>query len=515
MGLTCSSTSFAIVVRLDRRRELSINFASDLTSAALQKRSVRGAAITFVTQMIRFILRLAAQILIARLLIPSDYGLIAMAAPFVGLLQLVSELGLTQAVVQSDKLRPTEINTLFWFTLAINTLVGIGIMTFSPLISLLYREPRLITVCLVLGLLFPITGASALPFALLNRQMYFERLAIIETTSPLVSLVVGLLTAKIGWGYLALLTASAAEGIYVTALLFTLCFWRPQWPDFDKRAITLIKTGGQLTVFNLAQYVTSTADNLAVAIFNGTTALGLYDRGYKMVAQPLAQIMTPAHRVVLPLLSRQLRSEGNYRKSYLSILQTLLMCATPPLLFLLFFSPEITIYLLGKRWASIWPIISWLCFGGLASVVYSSTSWLFVSQGRARKQMLYGVLTSSISMFGFMAGLPWGPDGVAAGAGISFFFISTPLACWGATQEGHVSPIHIIDIVLPALVAAVIMGVVCVLYRFTISASSDPTFLILEAPASTMIFFAALFCFQDYRSLTSRLWRLRHQLLWV
>src|SRR5207244_3764933 len=120
-----------------------------------------------------------------------------------------------------------------------------------------------------------------------------------------------------------------------------------------------------------------------------------------------------------------------YRSAYLRLLQLLILLIAPGILWFLFTGTEVASFLLGPRWIGIGPVMSWLCLGGIASLVYSTTFWLFVSQGRAKEQLRYGWITCAISIIGFASGLPWGPVGVAAGAGISFAFVSTPLTCWG------------------------------------------------------------------------------------
>jgi PST family polysaccharide transporter len=136
------------------------------------------------------------------------------------------------------------------------------------------------------------------------------------------------------------------------------------------------------------------------------------------------------------------------------MLELVFVLITPGLLFGIFMAGPLMLVLLGPKWTGIAPVVGWFCFGALASPLYSSTFWLFTSQGRMNKLLRYGLITSVVSVIGFAAGLSWGPAGVAAGAGLSFFIFAVPIACWGATRSGPVKAIDLARALIPIVAAA-------------------------------------------------------------
>jgi PST family polysaccharide transporter len=170
---------------------VSPDLTDEIEAGSLKRRSIRGGAATFVAQGVKFLIRFTAQIAIARLLVPADYGLIAMVAPLLGLLQLVGDLGLGQAVLQRQNISQEEVSGLFWIGLAVNFCVAIVVAAFSPLLAWVYSEPRLVMVSIALAALMPISGLATLPQALLMRNLRFGALAFLDILPPAVGLISG------------------------------------------------------------------------------------------------------------------------------------------------------------------------------------------------------------------------------------------------------------------------------------------------------------------------------------
>ena len=188
----------------------------------------------------------------------------------------------------------------------------------------------------------------------------------------------------------------------------------------------LVVSGGHFTLFNLAQYITTSFDNILIATTLGAVPLGLYDRAYKTVTLPFGQLLAPVDRIAVPLLVRLLPEPQRYKRAYLSMLELVLVLIAPGLMFGIFMAEPLMSILLGPKWTGIAPIVSWFCFGALASPIYSSTFWLFVSQGRTDKLLRYGLLTSLVSVIGFAAGLPWGPASAPPALDCPFSFSRFP-----------------------------------------------------------------------------------------
>lgn len=474
---------------------------------ALRRRSVHGTAATFVSQGCRAAVKLAGQIVIARLLVPADYGLVAMVAPILSLTYLMGELGLGQAVIFEPDITPADVSALFWFSLALNLALAAGLALLSPAIAWLYHEPRTIPITLVLAALLPVSGLAVQPTALLNRHMRFVALAALDVVPSGLALIVGAAAAWSGWAYWSLVAFAITETLATVLLAWPLCGWRPGRPGFDPRARRLIRVGLHITGYNLAGYATASCDNILLGATRGSGPLGLYDRGCKLVVQPVTQLTTPIGRVAVPLLTRLRPDPGRYKRTYLDMLRVMLLLVTPGVLFAMVMAQPLMLFLLGPRWAGVAPVFAWLCLGGLASPLYASTFWLFTTQDRTRRQTVYVALTSVISVISFIAGLPWGPVGVAAGAGLSMLLLSTPLICRGATKEGLVTTADLAVALVPFAIAGLATSGGLVVARAHLALGSFGT-LLTASVLSYAMFIGMLSCLPSGQPVIRRAWHL-------
>src|SRR5215469_14037543 len=251
----------------DRADAMAGNFSPDLEQlgtghadsdiGALKRHSVQGSAMTFAAQGLKFLVKIATQILIARLLVPADYGLVAMVAPILALSYLMGDLGLGQAVIIQRDITSAEISSLFWFGLLLNCSLAAGLMAISPGIAWLYHEPRTMPITLISASLLPVSGLAAQHMALLNRHMRFTALAVLDVAPPALGLAAGLAAARSGWGYWSLIAAAVAETLAMVVLAWSLSDWRPQRPTRALRVGRLIRVGSHITGYNLAGYATT------------------------------------------------------------------------------------------------------------------------------------------------------------------------------------------------------------------------------------------------------------------
>jgi PST family polysaccharide transporter len=312
-------------------------------------------------------------------------------------------------------------------------------------------------------------------------------------------------------GYWSLVIGTASESAVGVILVWPLSTWVPHRPAPNKSMWALVRVGGHITGYNAAQFLTTTVDNILLSLVWGETPLGLYDKGYKIVTQPIVQALAPINRISIPLLVRLLTDPDRYKATYFGILRLTLLILSPAIIFILVFSKPMVLFLLGSQWSSIRPIVSWLCVGAFASPVYTSTYWLFVSQGRVADQLRFAMITSVISVGSFVAGLPWGPAGVAAGAGLSFVLLSTPAMCWGATRVGPIRSMDIARAIVPFPIAG--LPTAALLFALaTYVPMPDRISLPLGFLSSYTAFFVILLGFPSGRRIVSDALKLRRLL---
>lgn len=437
---------------------------SDPDFVGLKHRSVDGAVATAASQGVKFLLSFLSQIWLARLISPEEYGLVAMVAPILAFIGILSDLGIGTALVQQKSINQAQMSSLFWLNAVLSLVVSVVLVAISPAVGLLYHEPKTIAITIAMAGLFFVGSLGIYPAAILTREMRLAARAVIECIASFVGLMIGVLTAKGGWGYWSLIyfqAASTATGLLIT---WWVAHWLPSRPRWDRSVGHIIRFGSSLTLSNVAVYFSMSADNMIVGAVNGKVALGLYDKAYRLVAGPLMQLSAPIGRVAIPLLSRLNGDPARYASAFKRMVQLPNLFCMPGLICGICLAPQLVHVFLGPTWSAISPVFSWVCVGGLASTVYGSASWLFTSQGRGRDQMTWSVITSLISILSFVIGIRWGAVGVASVAGVGFLLVQTPLIVRAATRIGPVSAMFVIKAIMPLMVSFVITAPTVYLY---------------------------------------------------
>jgi len=213
-------------VESDQERFLRV----DHLSADLRGRSVRGGAVTLSSQGAKFLLTLVSMAILARMLAPEDFGLIAMATVVIGFTSVFKDMGFSMATVQSPDIRHAQASTLYWLNVAASVVITIVTAAVAPLLAWFYKEPRVTAVTVALAATILFGGLGIQHQALLRRQMRFGALAFAEVASLVLATLAAVASALAGFGYWSLVVLNVAREIANTAAVWILCGWRPGSP---------------------------------------------------------------------------------------------------------------------------------------------------------------------------------------------------------------------------------------------------------------------------------------------
>jgi O-antigen/teichoic acid export membrane protein len=430
------------------------HFRTDHLKNDLGGRSTRGGAVTLAAQGVRFGIRMASTIALARLLTPRDYGLIAMVAILVDFVSMFQHMGLSTATVSWSEINHRQVSTLFWVNTVLSAAIMIAVVSFAPLLAWFYHEPRLIgiTACYAVAIFF--TGLNVQHEALLSRQMRFGAIAAIEITAIVVGLIVAVGAAWYGAGYWALVINQLVMTLATVVGVWATCRWRPGLPSRNSGVRSMLSYGGNLTGYNITNYFARNLDNLLIGRFWGAYQLGVYSRAYQLLLMPMNQINNPLVAVAVPALSRLHDSPDRYRSAYLKILEKIAMVTMPGIIFMIAMSDWLVLLMLGPQWGEAARIFMLLGIAAVIQPVTRTVPWLFTTQGRTREMFKWGFVGSGIAVVSIVAGLPWGPTGVAASYAATDLFVSTPLLLWYMGRRGPVRAGDVYRTILPSVCAS-------------------------------------------------------------
>lgn len=377
--------------------------------------AARGTGVTLLTQALRTLLLFGSMVALARLLVPEDFGLVAMVAAVIGIADLVRDFGLSLAVMQSPTLSDDERTNLFWANLGFGVGCTVVAVAATPLIVLGYGEERLTPIVLSLAAVFTISGFTTQYRAGLARDMRYKALGLTDVTAQAVSIAVAVALAATGAGFWALVAQQITAAVVSAALCVRLGGW---WPGLPRRATSIrrfLRFGGGVFGTQSITYVTKNVDNVAIGAALGAGPLGLYSRGYQLMMMPLNQVNAPMTQVALPVLSRVQQDDERFL-AYLQKAQ-LVACYLTATLFAVAtgLADPIVRVLFGPVWLDVVPIFAVLAVGGLFRAVAQIAYWAYLARGLAGSLLRQRLVTGPISIALILAGLPWGVVGVAAG----------------------------------------------------------------------------------------------------
>lgn len=398
-------------------------FSTEHLHADLKGRSVRGGVLTLTSQGAQFVMQSVSTVVLARLLTPADFGLVAMVVAITGLGQAFADLGLSEATIQHPDINHDQVSNLFWVNVAIG--LGLTILTASlgPLLAWFYHEPRLRAITYVVSVTFLIGGLRVQHDALLQRNMRFLALAIRDISAYAVAVPVAIVLALRGAGYWAIVALPLMLNLVLMTLSWVMARWIPGLPRRNAGIRHLISFGGNVAASYLTFSFTRSADSILIGWYWGAGPLGLYSRAMNLLLLPVRQLGAPGRRVAVPAFSRLQDDPDRLARSYLRT-ANLIMWITAPIFGFLFVAATPVIALtLGHQWREAGPVFQLLAIFALGQLLYESVIWLFVSRGQSKRLFKLVLILCPITVFSYAIGLPFGIKGVALSGALGMLLV--------------------------------------------------------------------------------------------
>jgi PST family polysaccharide transporter len=396
--------------------------------------------LSLTAQGVQFLLQSVATVVLARLLTPVDFGLVAMVSAVTAIASGFADLGLTEATIQRKEISHNQVSMLFWINVAIGLSLTLLTAAMAPVLAWFYREPRLIDITLVVSLTFLIGGLRGQHNALLRRQMRFSSIAIRDVTSYAIAVSLAITLARHGARYWAIIALPLTLSFTQMAISWFMVGWRPGMPHRDVEVHSLVSFGGKVSASYVIFNWVSNADNILVGWYWGAGSLGLYSRAYNLLMLPLTQINGPAANVAIPAFSRAQDDAEMLARYYLRIVNLILWSIGPLFGFLFVAASPVIVLVLGDRWREAATVFQFLCISALGQVLLQSAIWLFVSRGQSARLLKLMLFISPVMIGGIVIGLPFGIKWVALSLSLvllsilpwifKFTFEGTNLTLW-------------------------------------------------------------------------------------
>jgi O-antigen/teichoic acid export membrane protein len=426
----------------------AVESVGDAVPHDLKRKTARGALVSTFGQASNFVLRTGSMVVLARILNPEDFGLVGMVTACTGFLGLFRDCGLSMATVQRASISREQTSTLFWINLAVGALLAALCALAAPLLTAFYHEPRLLWITVATGTGFVFNGLGAQHRAILQRQMRFTVLTVIDLISLLAGIAVGVGMGFAGLGYWALVGMAICPPVVGALGLCAVGGWIPGPPRRGAGVLSMLQYGGKLTLNSVIVYFAYNTDKILLGRFFGPQVLGIYGRAYQLISLPTENLNGTIGQVAFTALSRLQNDPARLRSYFLKGYGLFLSLVMPITMGCALFAEDIVRVFLGQKWGSAVPVFRLLSPTIFTFALINPMAWLMYATGQATRSLKIALLIAPVVIIGYVAGLSYGPTGVATGFSVATLLklVMRPLlsilvgaaaaiVVWGLTQS--------------------------------------------------------------------------------
>ena len=407
--------------------------------------------------------RLGFGIVLARLLSPGEFGLLAMVTLLLQFGASIADLGFGDALVHKRDLAERHRSAVFWLGVVTGVALATATVVLAPWIAAFYEVAELAPLARALAPIFLLGALETVPRAIVQRRLDFRRVVQIECAAAAIagSVAVALAWRGLGVGSLVvqLLLAAALED----ALLFAASGWRPRW-EWSRGALgDLVGFGRNRVMTRTFGYWSRHVDELLVGKLLGVTAIGLYTRAFNLIQVPVVYVSRAAAEALFPSLAEIQDDVARVRRTHVRTTAAVALATVPMSCGLAALAEPVVLGLFGDQWRGMIPLVRILSVSALVQSITGLSSSVFLSQGRPDLHLRVTLLQSASTVVAVLVGRPWGVSGVAAGFTVAALLVAVPTLHLAARVVGST----VTDVVRPlcsifvagAVMAAAVLGV--------------------------------------------------------
>lgn len=391
---------------------------------SLSVKAARGGVIMILGQALKIILQIINLVILARLLMPEDFGLVAMVVAIFGVCDILLDFGLSTASIQVAQITQKQISNLFW----INVLVGctFAILSFmaAQSIAAFYGRSELISIAQVMALGFIFNGIAAQYKAQLNRNLQFKKMVLADILAVSSGIAVGIYCAYHNFSYWAVVAQLITQSFVQMLILLIFGKWLPSLPARGEDMAGFFKFGWGLVASQLLSYISNNVPSMLIGRFIGANPLGIFDRANKLLMVPLNQLNGSLATVAIPILSRLHVEDNDKYNRFLLFGQNIILHLVAFSLAMASCQTELLVaFVLGKQWIEMVPVFIALTYAGIFSVLAYTSYLVFLTKGITASLFRVVLIGRPMVILITSLGLFLGVVGVAYAYSIGLMFL--------------------------------------------------------------------------------------------
>jgi O-antigen/teichoic acid export membrane protein len=379
---------------------------------SLTHKTISGIFWTFSQQFGVQLINFLVSIVLARLLMPAEFGLIGMISIFVGIGSSLIDGGLTSSLIRTEKPDQRDYSTVFFINIIGSLVIYFIIFFSSPYIAAFYEKDILESVIKVYSLAFIINAFSGVQHTKLTKEMNFKLLMIVQLPSIFIGGVAGVILAFNGFGVWSLVYMNLLQSLLSSAQLWIRSGWKPSYV-FDKQKFKYhFNFGYKLTLSSIIDTTYNNIYNILIGKFFSATQLGFYTRAQSMKQLPVQNISTALNKVTYSLFSSIQYDKLKLKVAYKRIMQQVVFWLTPTMVILAIIAEPLFNFLLGEKWLPAVPYFQILCATSIMSPLNTYNLNILNVMGRSDLFLKLEIIKKVTITVGIASAIPFGIYGL-------------------------------------------------------------------------------------------------------
>ncbi|WP_222165301.1 lipopolysaccharide biosynthesis protein [Edaphocola aurantiacus] len=382
---------------------------------SINKELVSGVFWSFLQQFSSQIINFIVSIILARLLLPDDFGQIALFGVVMALGGVLINGGLTTSLIRTKNITEEDLSTVFFFNMAMSVLIYLIIVLVAPLIATFYKIPALTAIIRVYSITLIIGAFGAVQHTIFSKELKFKLELGLQLPASIISAATGIVLAYQGFGVWALVWMNILQSSVFSILLWITSPWRPKFIFNKEKFKYHFNFGYKLSLSSLLDTLFNNIYTIFIGKLYSPTQLGYYNRADSMKQLPVSNISQVLNKVTLPLFAKIQDDSDALRALYKKIMTSVLFVLAPILAYLVVEAEAIFTLLFTHKWDNAVPYFQILCIAGLLYPIHAYNLNILYVRGRSDlflkleviKKILIVIILVVSSFFGIY-GLLWG-----------------------------------------------------------------------------------------------------------
>lgn len=370
----------------------------------IQQEIKQGTITVFITRYSGIIIGLIVNSVLARLLSPSEFGIVGVVTVFISFFNILSDIGLGVAIVQNQSLSNKDVSDIFKLSVFLSFGLAISFAALSYAIAWFYQNEVYIVISKLLAINVLFSALTVVPKSLLIKAKSFKAIGTIEVCISLITGILAIAMAQSDWSYYAIIWRSIISSIFVFIFFYYFSGLKLAQGFSLRGARKIARYSMHQFAFNFINYFSRNLDNILIGKYMGSQSLGIYNQAYQLMMYPISNLTHVITPVLHPILAKFQDNIKVIFTEYMKVVKVLTLIGIPISIFIYFSSEEIIYLVLGERWGEVAPILKILSISIWVQMISSSAGAIFQATGRTDLLFKLGLASASVLIAAIMMG---------------------------------------------------------------------------------------------------------------